>query len=212
MVDENSHTTLARLRPFRAHHPERDDAAVPRRLRLEECSRLRFRLQRLQLVGAERRVLALVRVDAAALRIATLERGETFRTHPARRLEVFDAFHVHLAPDALRCSWRKANRVAVLRQIATDAIDPTDRERLVECLRIRDARLPTTFLVETDQQFGLGGVMLRQPLSELVGRAEEFWLRGGHTSSASRMSFTILSAGASPSIRTASDGCSKVAI
>src|SRR5215510_14118211 len=212
MVDENSHTTLASLRPFRAHHPERNDAAVARRLRLEERSRIRFGVQRLQLVGAEGGVLALVRVDAAALRIATFEHGETFRTHSPRRLEVFDAFHVHLAPDALRCSRRKPNRVAVLRQIATDAIDPTDRERLVERFRICNARLPTTFLVETDQQFRLGGVMLRQPLSELVGGAEEFRLSRGHTSSASRMSFTILSTGASPSIRTASDGCSKVAI
>src|SRR5262245_26742705 len=195
MVNENSHTALARLRPLRAHHPERGDATVAWRLRLEERSRFRFGLQGLQLVGTECRVLALVRVDAAALRIATLVHGESLGTHPARRLERFDAVHVHLAPDALRRSWRKTNGVAVLRQIATHAVNPTNRQRLVERFRIRDAGLSRSFLEEPDQQLGLRGMILRQPLSELGGGAEEFWLGGGHVCSASRMAFTILSTG-----------------
>src|SRR5262245_52417904 len=109
MGNENSHTALASLRPFRAHHPKRGDAPVTRGLRLEKRSRFRFGFQRLQLVGTECGVLALIRVDAAAFRIATLERRETFGTHPACRLELLDAFQVHLAPDALRRSRREAN-------------------------------------------------------------------------------------------------------
>src|SRR5262252_7623148 len=127
MVNENSHTAFACLRPLRAHHPERRDTPIARRLGLVKRARLRLGLQRLQFVGTERGVLALIRVDAAALRIATLEHRETFGTHPARRLERFDALHVHLAPDALRRPRRKSYRIAVFRHIATDAVDPTNR-------------------------------------------------------------------------------------
>jgi hypothetical protein len=66
--------------------------------------------------------------------------------HASLVLQPLDVVYVDIAPDASWLSRRKTNRVTGFVQIFSDAVDPAEAERLVQCFRVADAFLAEDFL------------------------------------------------------------------
>ena len=95
--------------------------------------------------------------------------------HSSFLLQPLNMPHVYETPDAARLSRREANRVTRFIEVATNAVDPAETERLIECFRISHALFARALLVKANEEFFLVRMVLLQPLPEVCLRAKELW-------------------------------------
>src|ERR1700674_790425 len=155
MIDEHGKPLKSCFFLFGAGDPISCHPLVPRGLRTEkipsgsDCAKL------LLLFTSEPGALSLfVRVDAGLFCAARCESLETGGMHQSHFLELVDAFDVNRAPSADGPAWSEANRVAGFVDALSNAVDPTEAESGVYCLRPGDAGFSGTFFIEAHQQVG----------------------------------------------------------
>src|SRR5206468_1322608 len=84
------------------------------------------------------------------------------------------------APDAARLPRRESMHIAIIVDALLQAVDPSETQRGVHRVRIREPFLTGRLLVEPDPQLALRAVVLREPCAKRGCGFEE---RGLHVSS-----------------------------
>src|SRR5262249_34479201 len=148
---------------------------------IEECRGLPVRANLLVFVGRQLRgLVALERVHAGSLGRASLEGAQTCGRHLSQLGELGHTGDVDRAPETPWLSRSEPNRVRLVSEAASNAVDPTKRECFVHGLGPGDARLARPLLVEADEELRLRGVVSLEPGAKQGGSSEEFG--PGHTS------------------------------
>src|SRR5262249_601933 len=158
-----------RLLFLRAHHPERQDLAVARRLRLEEAPRGAVGLEAPRQRRLERGGFVLERIAIRAVRISTLVSVASGPGDAAFGQKLLDALQVDRAPHAGRRPRRKALRAALIVESLPDAVDPSETQRFVERLLIGHPAPARRLLIEAHPQLTRRGAMRLEPGTK-VGR------------------------------------------
>src|SRR6266508_3490886 len=174
VVDQRCEPPSPCLFPLRADDPVGGRRSISGRLRHEEGPPLRVGTElTLELTSELRLLPLLVGIDRRAVLRSVLERLTAGWVHAPLGDQFFRSLDVPRAPPAPRRSGGEPVRIAHVIDAAPDAVDPPEREGLVDGLGPGDARYARTLLVESDEELLGRRMVALQRCAELRRCGEE---------------------------------------
>src|SRR6266540_1126764 len=174
VIDQRFEAPSPGLFALRADDPVGGRRSISGRLRLEEFPRLRVGTElTLERTSELRLPPLLVGIDRRSVVPSGLERLAAGWVHAPLGDQLFRPLDVPRAPRASTRSGSEPVRVAHVIDAAPDAVDPPEREGLVDGLGPGDARYARALLVEPDEELLGRRMVLLQPCAELRRCGEE---------------------------------------